>query len=106
MGNAPHLHRRRCLFGHSAGEVAAALLVGSEAPRDDVLELEDEVQELRRVVQRLADWASLAATAVAKPAVDAPLPEIAKDSDRISSRSVTWSSWITWVQSRWHDQHS
>ena len=34
--------------------VAAAFLVRCEAPRDDVLELADEVQELRRVVQRLA----------------------------------------------------
>ena len=40
----PYLQRRRCLFGHSAGEVAAALLVGSEAPRDDVLVLAAEVR--------------------------------------------------------------
>ena len=39
----PYLQRRRCLFGHSAGEVAVALLVGREAPRDDVLELAEEV---------------------------------------------------------------
>ena len=48
-----HFQRRRWLFGHSE-EVAAALLEGSEAPRDDVLELAAEVQGLRRVVQRLA----------------------------------------------------
>ena len=49
-GECPHLQRRRCLFGHPAEEAAAALLVGSEAPRDDVLELAAEVQGLRRVV--------------------------------------------------------
>ena len=64
------------VFGHSAEEVAAALLVGSEDPRDDVLELVAEVQGLRRVVQRFAgtimwDRASPAATAVAE--------EIARD---------------------------
>ena len=80
-GERPYLQSRRCLFGHSAGEVAPALLVGSEAPRDDVLGLADEAEELRRVVQRLAwaiawDRASLAAAAVAKPAVDAGPPEI------------------------------
>ena len=47
-GECPNLQRRRCLFGHSAGEVAAALLVGFEAPRDDVLEVAEEVHELRR----------------------------------------------------------
>ena len=74
-------------FGHSAEEVAAALLVGSEAPRDDDLEPAAEVQgqELRRVVQRLAGasmWnrAGPAATAVAKPGVEAGPPEIAKNS--------------------------
>ena len=38
-GECPYLQRRRCLFGHSAEEVAAALLVGSEAPCVDVLDL-------------------------------------------------------------------
>ena len=75
-GECPYPQRRRCLFAHSAEEVPAALLVGSEAPRDDVLELTAEVRGLRRVVQRLAGtimWgrASPAATAVAE--------EIAKD---------------------------
>ena len=56
---------------HSAEEVAAALLVGSEDPRGDVLELAAEVQGLKRVVQRLAgtimwDRASPAAIAVAE----------------------------------------
>ena len=65
-----------CLFGHSAGEVAAALLVGSEAPRSDVREFAAEVQGLRRVVQKLAgtimwDRANPAATAVAKSVVEA-----------------------------------
>ena len=60
------------------------LLVGSEAPLDDVLELAAEVQRLRWVVQRLAgtikwDRASPAATAVEKPVVEAWPPEIAKD---------------------------
>ena len=36
-GVCSYLQRRRCLFGHSAEEVAAALLEGSEDPRDDVL---------------------------------------------------------------------
>ena len=53
-GKCPYLQRRRCLFGHSAEEAEAALLVGGEAPRGDVLVLAAEVQELRRVVQRLA----------------------------------------------------
>ena len=70
-GECPYFQRRRCFFGPSAEEVAAALLVGSEAPRGDVLELAAEVQGLRRVVQRLDgtimwDRASPAATAVAK----------------------------------------
>ena len=46
-----HLQRRRCLFRHSEEELVAALLVRSEAPRDEALELAAEVQELRRVVQ-------------------------------------------------------
>ena len=84
-GECPYLQRRPCLFGRSTGKVAAALLVGSEAPRDDVLGLAGEVQELRRVVQMLGgavvwDPASLAATAVAKPVVEARPPDIAKDS--------------------------
>ena len=83
-GKCLYLPRRRCLFVHSAEEVAAALLVGSEAPRDDVLELAAEMQELRRVVQRLAgtivwDRVNPAASAVAKPAVEARLLEVAKD---------------------------
>ena len=91
-GECPNLPRRRCLFGHSAGEVAAALLVGSEAPRDDVLELADEVQEQRLVGAVVWDRASLAATAAAKPNVEARPPEIAKDSALTGSvfRSVTW----------------
>ena len=73
-GVCPCLQRRRCFFDHSAEEVAVALLVGSEDPRDDVLELAAEVQGLRGVVQRLAgtimwDRASPAATAVAVEAV-------------------------------------
>ena len=53
-----------------AEEVAAALLVGGEAPRVDVLELAADVQGLRHVVQRLAgtimrDCADPASTAVA-----------------------------------------
>ena len=72
VGECPNLQRRRCLFGHSTEEAAAALLVGSKAPRDDVLELAAEVQGLRRVVQRLA-------TAVAKHVVEARPPENAKD---------------------------
>ena len=80
----PYLQRRRCLFGHSAGEVAAATLVGSEAPRSDVLELAAEVQGLRRVLQRLAgtilwDSANPDATAVAKLIVEAQPLEIAQD---------------------------
>ena len=75
-GVCPYLQRRRCLFGRSAEEVAGALLVGSEDPRDNALELSSEVQGLRRVVQRLAgtvmwDRVSPAATAVAE--------EIARD---------------------------
>ena len=59
--------------------------MGIEAPRDDVLELADEVQELRHVVQRLAcpivwDTASLAATGAEEPVVQAQPLEIAKDS--------------------------
>ena len=46
-----HLQRRRSLFRHSEEELVAALLVRSEAPRDEALELAAEVQELRRVVQ-------------------------------------------------------
>ena len=62
-----------------------ALLVVGEAPRDDVLELAAEVQGLRRVVQRLArtvmwEWASAAATAVARTVVEARPPEFAKQS--------------------------
>ena len=58
------------------GREAAALLVRCEAPRGDVLELAAEVQELRRVVQRLAgaimcDRVNPAATAVAKLVVEA-----------------------------------
>ena len=72
------------LLGHSAGEEVAALLMGSEAPRGDVLEHAAEVQGLRRVVQRLAgtiilDRANLAATTVALLVVKAQLQEIAKD---------------------------
>ena len=88
-GECSDLQRRRCFFGHSAGELAAALLVGSEAPRDDVLVLAEEVQELRRVVQRLAGtivWGrSSRAAAVAKPVVEAQPPEIAEDSDLTAS---------------------
>ena len=104
-GECPYLQCRRCLFGYSTEEVAAALLVESEAPRDDVLELAAEVQGLRRVVQRLAgtimwDRANPAATAVAKPAVGARPPEVAKDKTldgdsvrrrrRCNSRRACW----------------
>ena len=86
VGNCPYFQRRRCLFGCSAEKVAAALLVGSKAPRDDVLELAAEVQGLRRAVQRLAgtvmwDRASPAATAVAKPVVEALAPGDCKGQD-------------------------
>ena len=83
-GERPYLQRRRCLFGHSAEvQVAAALLVGGEAPSVDVLELAADVQRLRRVVQRLAgtimwDRANPPATAVAKYAVEARPPEVAR----------------------------
>ena len=43
VGECPYLQRRPCLFGHSAEEVVAALLVGSEASRDDVFVLAAEV---------------------------------------------------------------
>ena len=35
-GECHYLQRQRCLSGHSVEEVAAALLVGSEAPRDEM----------------------------------------------------------------------
>ena len=51
MMECSHLQRRRCLFRHSEEELVAALLLRSEALRDEALELAAEVQELRRVVQ-------------------------------------------------------
>ena len=109
-GECPYLQRRRCLFGHSAEEVAAALLVGREAAHDDVLQLAEEVQELRRVVQRLAGvvmWgrASLTATSVAKPVVQARPPEIAKDSG-LTESVFAMSPGEAGPPGRWHDQHS
>ena len=80
--SAPNLQSRRCLFGHSAEEVAGGgLLVGGEAPRVD---LGADVQGLRRVVQRLPgnimwDRANPAARAVAKSVVEARPPEVARD---------------------------
>ena len=64
--------------------------VSVSVPRDDVLVLAEEVQELRRVVQRLAGtivWgrSNRAAAAVAKPVVEAQPPEIAEDSDLTAS---------------------
>ena len=83
-GECLYLQRRRCFFSHSAEKVAAALLVGDEASRVDVLELAADVQGLRRLVQRLArtitwDRDNPAATAVAKSAVEARPPEVARD---------------------------
>ena len=53
--------------------------MGSNAPRDDVLELAAEVQGLKRLVQRLAGTIILATTAIARSVVEARPPEIAKD---------------------------
>ena len=82
VGGAPTFNVVAASLATRLRRVVAALLVGSDAPRDGVLELAAEVQGPRRVVQRLAgtimwDRASPAATAVAKPVVEARPQEIA-----------------------------
>ena len=100
--SCPYLRRSCCLFRHSPKEVEAASSVGRDSngkTEQNVFELAAEVQELRRVVQRLAGFmwdlgavhVPHAAKGIKELIVDVPMQHIVEDISRSAFPSASWS---------------